>query len=142
MKIIIIINEILSLVLTPFILWFKISHNSGNIIDFYREYSIHVDGLGYVCYFAMFNFEEKDKNMMSDLNKSKKRRTRMKNKMNKYGKTKMVNPILGKTVNSEIEMTKISKSELERSSDDESGNEQDYDNDEELDYLSYKKMIK
>lgn len=69
----------------------------------------------------------------------------MKNKMNKYGKTKMVNPILGKTVNSEIEMTKISKSELERSSDDESGNEQDYDNDEELDYLSYKKddkMIK
>lgn len=145
LKIIIIINEILSLVLTPFILWFKISHNSGNIIDFYREYSIHVDGLGYVCYFAMFNFEEKDKNMMSDLNKSKKRRKRMKNKMNKYGKTKMVNPILGKTVNSEIEMTKISKSELERSSDDESGNEQDYDNDEELDYLSYKKddkMIK
>ncbi|KAF6072216.1 Autophagy protein Apg9 family protein [Candida albicans] len=145
LKIIIIINEILSSVLTPFILWFKISHNSGNIIDFYREYSIHVDGLGYVCYFAMFNFEEKDKNMMSDLNKSKKRRKRMKNKMNKYGKTKMVNPISGKTVNSEIEMTKISKSESERSSDDESGNEQDYDNDEELDYLSYKKddkMIK
>lgn len=64
LKIIIIINEILSLILTPFVLWFKVSHNSSAIVDFFRDYSIHVDGLGHVCYFAMFNFEEKDKNML------------------------------------------------------------------------------
>lgn len=73
LKILIIINEILSLILTPFVLWFKVSNNSSAIIDFFREYTIHVDGLGYVCYFAMFNFEEKDKNMMYDLNKRTKK---------------------------------------------------------------------
>lgn len=71
LKIIIIFNEILSVILTPFVLWFKISNSSSAIIDFFREYSIHVDGLGHVCYFAMFNFEEKDKNMMFDINKKK-----------------------------------------------------------------------
>lgn len=70
LKIIIIVNELLSLILTPFVLWFKVSHNSLAIVDFFRDYSIHVDGLGNVCYFAMFNFEEKDKNML--LNKPKK----------------------------------------------------------------------
>ncbi|CUM67680.1 uncharacterized protein PRCAT00005382001 [Priceomyces carsonii] len=74
LKIIIIVNEILSLILTPFILWFKILNSSGAIIDFFREFSIHVDGLGYVCYYAMFNFEEKDKNMMFDINKRRRRK--------------------------------------------------------------------
>ncbi|KAI5950627.1 ATG9 [Candida margitis] len=78
LKIVIIIYEILSLILTPYILWFKVSQNSGTIIDFFREYSIHVDGLGYVCYFAMFNFEEKDKNMMA----SGKQRRKKRNKRN------------------------------------------------------------
>ncbi|WPK27753.1 hypothetical protein PUMCH_005153 [Australozyma saopauloensis] len=72
LKIVIIMNEILSLVLTPFILWFKISSSSSRIIDFFREYTIHVDGLGHVCYFAMFNFEQKDKNMMYKLNTKSK----------------------------------------------------------------------
>lgn len=75
LKIVIIAYEILSLILTPYILWFKVSQNSGAIIDFFREYSIHVDGLGYVCYFAMFNFEEKDKNMLAD-GKRRKRKNR------------------------------------------------------------------
>lgn len=73
LKILVILNEILSLILTPFVLWFKVSNSSSAIIDFFREYTIHVDGLGYVCYFAMFNFEEKDKNMMYDLNKRAKK---------------------------------------------------------------------
>ncbi|KAI5952562.1 ATG9 [Candida jiufengensis] len=79
LKIIIIINEILSVLLTPFLLY-KISYNSGNIIDFFREYSIHVDGLGYVCYFAMFNFEKKLNNMNnpSHLRKQRKKQKRRK----------------------------------------------------------------
>lgn len=81
LKIIIIFNEILSLILTPFILWFKISNSSSAIIDFFREYSVHVDGLGHVCYFAVFNFEEKDKNMMFDLNRKKlKKKSQVKGK--------------------------------------------------------------
>lgn len=72
LKIVIIINELLSLIFTPFILWFKISNNSSAIIDFFREYTIHVDGLGYVCYYAMFNFEKKDKNMMYKVSKKNK----------------------------------------------------------------------
>lgn len=121
LKIIIILHEILSLVLTPYILWAKVSQNSGAIIDFFREYSIHVDGLGYVCYFAMFNFEEKDKNMMI-ANKKKNRK--------KYQKKSM-----RKTVRGDNDMPKISKSELERS---DSENSDDYsdESDEAVDYLS------
>lgn len=87
LKIIIILNEILSLILTPFVLWFKVSNNSSAIIDFFRDYSIHVDGLGYVCYFAMFNFEEKDKNMMHNMNKKKQKPHRSK-KDKAHGKAK------------------------------------------------------
>lgn len=90
LKIIIIANEILSLILTPFILWFKILNNSGAIIDFFREYSIHVDGLGYVCYFAMFNFEEKDKNMMVDLNKTKRKAKKSKRKVSPKKRTEEI----------------------------------------------------
>lgn len=88
LKIFIIINELLSLILTPFILWFNVSRNSGAIVDFFREYSIHVDGLGYVCYFAMFNFEEKNKNMMyaeknQQRTRSRSKHTRGKSKISK-----------------------------------------------------------
>lgn len=88
LKIIIILNEILSLILTPFVLWFKVSSNSSAIIDFFRDYSIHVDGLGYVCYFAMFNFEEKDKNMMHNMNKRKQKRRESKIKKGTRDKAK------------------------------------------------------
>lgn len=79
LKIVVIINELLSLVLTPFILWFKLLRQSGAIIDFVREYSVYVDGLGYVSYFAMFNFEKKDKNMMHNLNQKRPARHHAKN---------------------------------------------------------------
>lgn len=88
LKILIILNEILSLILTPFVLWFKVANNSSAIIDFFREYSIHVDGLGYVCYFAMFNFEEKDKNMMYELNKKRSKRRPSVKKRDKVTKSK------------------------------------------------------
>lgn len=74
LKVLIILNELMSLVLTPFILWFNVANSSSLIIDFFRDYLVHVDGLGYVCYFAMFNFEKKDKNMMHDLGKKRKPR--------------------------------------------------------------------
>jgi autophagy-related protein 9 len=50
-------QEILSVILTPFVLWFSLPPCAPAIIDFFREFSVHVDGRGYVCSFAEFNFE-------------------------------------------------------------------------------------
>ncbi|KAH8928416.1 APG9-domain-containing protein [Atractiella rhizophila] len=57
MKITIFFQEIVSVILTPFILWFSLPSCAPAIIEFFRVCSVHVDGLGYVTSFAEFNFE-------------------------------------------------------------------------------------
>ena len=57
MKIIIFAQELLSVVLTPFVLWFSLPACAPALIDFFRDFSVHVDGRGYVCSFAEFNFQ-------------------------------------------------------------------------------------
>ncbi|PFH54263.1 hypothetical protein AMATHDRAFT_135335 [Amanita thiersii Skay4041] len=57
MKILIFIQELLSVVLTPFVLWFSLRPCTPAIIDFFREFTVHVEGRGYICSFAEFNFE-------------------------------------------------------------------------------------
>ncbi|KAJ7219579.1 putative transmembrane protein [Mycena pura] len=57
MKILIFVEELVSVVLTPFVLWFSLPACAPAIIDFFREFTVHVDGRGYVCSFAEFNFE-------------------------------------------------------------------------------------
>lgn len=57
MKAMIFLQEILSVVLTPLVLWFSLPGCAPGIMDFFREFSIHVDGLGYVCSFAVFDFK-------------------------------------------------------------------------------------
>ncbi|KAL0562376.1 autophagy protein atg9, partial [Marasmius crinis-equi] len=57
MKILIFVEELLSVVLTPFILWLSLPQCAPATIDFFREFTVHVDGRGYVCSFAEFNFE-------------------------------------------------------------------------------------
>lgn len=44
-----------SLITTPFILWFSLPKSTEAIIDFFRDSSLYVDGLGYVCKYAMFD---------------------------------------------------------------------------------------
>ncbi len=56
MKIVIFLHDVLSIMLTPFVLWFSLAPNAERIIDFFREQSIHVDGLGHVCSFGVFDF--------------------------------------------------------------------------------------
>lgn len=56
MKIVSFFHEILSVLTTPLVLWFTLPRSSARIIDFFREFTIHVDGLGYVCSFAVFDF--------------------------------------------------------------------------------------
>ncbi|KAF8623500.1 hypothetical protein AX15_006283 [Amanita polypyramis BW_CC] len=57
MKVLIFGQELLSVVLTPFVLWLSLPKCAPAIIDFFREFTVHVDGRGYVCSFAEFNFE-------------------------------------------------------------------------------------
>ena len=63
MKVIIFFEEILSIITTPFLLWLSLPDSSEKIIDFFREFTVHVDGLGYVCSFAVFDFEKGGNNM-------------------------------------------------------------------------------
>lgn len=58
LKIIILIRELASLIMTPFILWFSLPRSADKIVEFFRETSVYVDGLGYVCKYAMFDIRE------------------------------------------------------------------------------------
>ncbi|KAI6245902.1 Autophagy-related protein [Erysiphe necator] len=58
LKIVIFIEEVFSIIFTPFILWFSLPKCSNLIIDFFREFTVHVDGVGYVCSFAVFDFKK------------------------------------------------------------------------------------
>ncbi|KAL8960397.1 MAG: hypothetical protein Q9193_002891 [Seirophora villosa] len=58
MKVLIFLEELLGIVLTPFILWFSLPKCSDRLVDFFREFTVHVDGLGYVCSFAVFDFKK------------------------------------------------------------------------------------
>lgn len=63
MKVVIFLEEILSIIFTPFILWFSLPNCSDRLIDFFREFTLHVDGLGYVCSFAVFDFKKGGNNL-------------------------------------------------------------------------------
>ncbi|KAJ8122125.1 hypothetical protein O1611_g9922 [Lasiodiplodia mahajangana] len=56
-RIVIFFEEILGVLITPLILFFALPKCSDQIVDFFREFTIHVDGLGYVCSFAVFDFQ-------------------------------------------------------------------------------------
>ena len=55
------LEEVLSVLTTPFVLWFALPNCSDKIVDFFREFTVHVDGIGYVCSFAVFDFERPGK---------------------------------------------------------------------------------
>lgn len=55
------LQELLSVLLTPFILCFSLPRSSAAIIDFFREFTVYVDGIGYVCSFAVFDFKRQGK---------------------------------------------------------------------------------
>ncbi|KAG5297220.1 autophagy protein Apg9 [Histoplasma ohiense] len=58
MKLLIFLEELLSMIFIPFVLWFSLPKCSDRLIDFFREFTVHVDGLGYVCSFAVFDFKK------------------------------------------------------------------------------------
>ncbi|CZS73979.1 unnamed protein product [Fusarium graminearum] len=58
MKVVIFLEEMMGIVTTPMLLLFSLPRCSDQIVDFFREFTIHVDGLGYVCSFAVFDFQK------------------------------------------------------------------------------------
>ncbi|KAM0789914.1 hypothetical protein ACM66B_006755 [Microbotryomycetes sp. NB124-2] len=57
MKVALFVQEVLSVIMTPFVLWYTLPECAGSIVDFFREFTVHVDGLGHVCSFAVFDFK-------------------------------------------------------------------------------------
>ena len=49
------IDELLSPLVTPFILYFLVRPKAGEIVDFLRSFTIDVSGVGDVCSFAEMN---------------------------------------------------------------------------------------
>ena len=63
LKLLLFLQEVLSIIITPFVLWLSLPKCSERIVDFFREFTIHVDGLGYVCSFAVFEFDKGGTNL-------------------------------------------------------------------------------
>lgn len=61
-KVLIFAEELLSMIITPFLLIFRLPNSSERIVDFFREFSIVVDGLGVVCSYSMFPFNKGPEN--------------------------------------------------------------------------------
>ena len=58
MKVYIFLEEVLSIILAPLVLWFSLPKCCDRLVDFFREFTVHVDGMGYVCSFAVFDFNK------------------------------------------------------------------------------------
>src|SRR5690242_11737019 len=66
-KVLIFAEEILSMVITPFLLIFRLPQCSERIVDFFREFSIVVDGLGVTCSYSMFPFNKGTRNRTNNI---------------------------------------------------------------------------
>lgn len=75
-KILIFAEEILSMVITPFLLIFRLPKCSERIVDFFREFSIVVDGLGVTCSYSMFPFNKGTQNRTNNIPASRPEGTR------------------------------------------------------------------
>ncbi|KAI4199494.1 MAG: hypothetical protein LQ350_004560 [Teloschistes chrysophthalmus] len=64
MKVMVFFEEILGIIITPLILWFSLPKCSDRLVDFFREFTVHVDGLGHVCSFAVFDFQKGPNNVV------------------------------------------------------------------------------
>ncbi|KIJ69103.1 hypothetical protein HYDPIDRAFT_36195 [Hydnomerulius pinastri MD-312] len=57
MKVLIFLQEIVSVVTTPFVLWFSLPPCAPAIVDFFHDFTVWVPGRGYICSFAEFDFK-------------------------------------------------------------------------------------
>ncbi|KAI9253926.1 autophagy protein Apg9-domain-containing protein [Phascolomyces articulosus] len=57
-KVLLFVQELFSVIFTPLVLCFSLPKSAEQIIDAFREFTVHVDGLGYVCSFSQFDFNK------------------------------------------------------------------------------------
>ncbi|KAF8559694.1 putative transmembrane protein [Imleria badia] len=57
LKVVIFLQEIVSVITTPFVLWFSLPPCAPAIIDFFHDFTVWVPGRGYICSFAEFDFK-------------------------------------------------------------------------------------
>ena len=55
-KVSLFLQELAAVLLTPIVLGVSLPQCADQIVDFFRTFSIHVDGVGHVCSFAQFDF--------------------------------------------------------------------------------------
>ncbi|KAF1808999.1 APG9-domain-containing protein [Eremomyces bilateralis CBS 781.70] len=58
LRIILFLEEAMSIIFAPYAMLYSLPKSSERIVDFFRESTIHVDGLGHVCSFAIFDFKK------------------------------------------------------------------------------------
>lgn len=87
LQILIILRELVSVIVTPFVLYFSLARSCDKIVDFFREYSVHVDGLGYVCVYATFDFDRKQEQPSKNKTHAKMLKSYL-NFMDNYGDPK------------------------------------------------------
>ncbi|KAJ2387587.1 autophagy protein atg9, partial [Coemansia sp. RSA 2603] len=56
-KLLIFAHELLGVITAPFVMLVSLPSCAERVIDFFREFTVHEGGLGYVCSFAVFDFE-------------------------------------------------------------------------------------
>ena len=59
-----IIEEILSPIVTPFILLFWVRQRAGRIVDFLRMFTVEVTGVGDICSFAQMDVRKHGNHMV------------------------------------------------------------------------------
>lgn len=52
------LEEMASIVLTPFVLYFSLPYCTHAILDFVRDNTVFVEGVGDICSLANFDFEK------------------------------------------------------------------------------------
>ncbi|MBE7181153.1 MAG: hypothetical protein INR71_08090, partial [Terriglobus roseus] len=60
-KIVIFLEEALSMIFAPYVLMISLPRSAADLIDFFREFTVHIDGLGHVCSFAEFDFSRQNR---------------------------------------------------------------------------------
>lgn len=55
-KAVLFLQEVVSVILTPAVLFFSLPRCAEDVVAFVRDFTVHVDGLGHVCGFSLFDF--------------------------------------------------------------------------------------
>ncbi|KAJ3133290.1 autophagy protein atg9 [Geranomyces variabilis] len=57
-KLFLFFQDLASVILAPIILYYSLPSCAAEIIDFFKEFTVHVDGVGHVCSFAVWDFRK------------------------------------------------------------------------------------